>query len=167
MTGQNTGQIKCTYTARDGFLSPISASAAARATKWLEEHEGSTVEVVFTAMDSVEHFQHKYLYGYCYEPMAQASGMEVDEIDHEMKLRYLRRAVSSIGEIPHRYRGRCIVLMDGESVVGYVPSKSALTYQEYADYIQNVERERDGLEGWHIPDWETARDVRRAAIEYR
>lgn len=161
---KTTSTISLTYQATSGKLIPISPAKATALTAFIVQADGKTVEATFDIMDSVEHFQHKYLYGYCYGPMAEASGMDVDEIDHTMKMKYLRRNVGDVMQIPSRYRGKCIIVMDGELVVAYVPSKASLTFAEYKGYIEMVEQERDGLTGWSIPDHEAAMDIRAKAM---
>lgn len=157
-------ELRMTYQIHDGLLVPVSDAAVANLCKVLEKHEGETCDGIFTIIDSVELYQFKYLYEYCYKPMARASGMTVEEIDHTLKVKHLRRFCNSVQDIPHRLRGRCMVIMDGENVVGYIPSKAGLTHQEMKFYIEKVEEERDGLSGFEIPDWSVAMEFRSKAM---
>lgn len=109
-----------------------------------QQHEREKVELTFEVVDTPEHFQFKYLWGFLYPDVAEAMGeRDFQYVHFECKKRFLMRPVEDWKEIPSKHRSRAIILtkeVEGvEKIVGYVPSLSVLKFKELKTYIEQVE----------------------------
>jgi hypothetical protein len=105
--------------------------------------EGQRGEVNFEIVDSVQHFQHKYLYGFLLPDVAFALGETDIEYVKQfiLKPKFLFRALpdGDWKQIPAKYASKCRIIVDGEKVRGYIPSTSALKFDEMDKFLKDCE----------------------------
>ena len=149
----------------DGQIKALeSEKVHERIKEFIAHNAGYGMDVTIESHSRPEYWQHKYLYGYVYPYISMAQSghkFDINEIDQQLKEKYLFQAVSDRTEIPSRHRARCKEFYvdyrddSGEikrQIYGYLPSKATLKFEEYRDYILKCEFVRDGLEGWCIED---------------
>jgi hypothetical protein len=65
-----------------------------------------------------------------------------------LKQEFLFYKIYSYKEIPSKHAQKVRTVSDGDKLIGYVPSLSVISYDEYKDFILKCENVRDGIIGW-------------------
>ena len=125
------------------------------------ENEGKSGEIIIEIHEGGRYWQHKYFHGYLLPHIAK--GMGERDIDHVkefvLKEQLLYQNARNSQEIPAKHRkGSRIIMVERmsngneaeRSIIGYVPSLSALTFDEYSCFILQCEDIRDDLIGWSV-----------------
>jgi hypothetical protein len=107
------------------------------------DFEGQWGEAYFEIIDSVQHFQHRYLYGYLLPDIAFALGETDIEYVKQfvLKPKFLFRELpdGDWKKIPSKYASKCRVIIDGKKVRGYIPSTSTLKFEEMDKFLKDCE----------------------------
>ena len=113
-----------------------------------DDNEGEYGEAHYEIINSVQHFQHKYLYGYLLPDITHAMGETDSEYVKQfiLKPKFLLWQIpdGDFRKIPSKHMSGCRICTninpDGEEVViGYIPSTSKLNFDEMAKFIQDCE----------------------------
>ena len=107
----------------------------------LKKHDDAWGEVVFEIVDKVAYFQHKFLHGYLLPDITFALGEKDLEYVKQfiLKPKFLFRPVKDWIDIPTKYANKCRVIIEDDVVTGYVPSTTALTYDEMKAFLEECE----------------------------
>lgn len=111
---------------------------------------GNDVEITMVVPDGVRYWQHKYYRGFVLPDIALGMGENDIEYLHEfvLKQQFLFFTVKDYKDIPARHHKGIRIIMDNDQVIGYVPSMSAINYDEGKAFILKCEEVRDGLIDW-------------------
>lgn len=148
--------------------------------KFLSENNGEFGEITYTIHSGVPYYLHKYFHGFVRKHIAMVQGeANLDYVKEVLKEDFLFFKVDDIKQIPARHLKKCNKIIerkfdiDGRlcvdekgrpvyNVIGYIPSLSSLSVDEYREFIEKCEYVRDGLIGWSM-----TKDEKERAVEYR
>lgn len=119
---------------------------------FLQDHDSNDVDISLIIPDGVRYWQHKYYRGYVLPFIAEGQGEKDLEYLHEfiLKQQFLFFPVTDFREIPGRHAKGVRIIMQGNDVIGYVPSMAVLNFFEGKEFILKCEEIRDGLIDWSI-----------------
>jgi hypothetical protein len=156
-------KLKLTVTAsiENGKIKYKSDKSEEKINKFKDDNNFKEVEISFEIIDHPQYYQHKYFHGYVLQQIAMGQGeSNLDVVCESLKQEYLFVEIDSMKDIPSKHIGKCrtiserVIDANGEvklRFLGYVPSRSTLTFKEYKDFIIKCEEIRDGLIDWMIP----------------
>jgi hypothetical protein len=157
----NKLKLTLTATIENGKIKYKSDKSENKINKFKAENNFKEVEISFEIIDYAQYWQHKYFHGYVLPQIAMGQGeSNLDYVCEILKEEFLFVQVENMRDIPSKHISKCrtvtekIIDANGEiktRFVGYVPSRSTLTFKEYKNFIIKCEEIRDGLSDWMIP----------------
>jgi len=157
----NKLKLTLTATIENGKIKYKSDKSENKLSKFKDDNNFKDVDISFEIIDRPQYWQHKYFHGFVLPQIAM--GMGESNLDYlcemVLKQQLLFVPIESERDIPKRHIGKCrtvskVQYLDGEEIIitiGYVPSRSTLTFKEYKEFILKCEEIRDGLSDWMIP----------------
>jgi hypothetical protein len=170
-------KLTLTATIENGKIKYKSDKATDKLNKFKDENNLKDVDVSFEIIDHPQYWQHKYFHGFVLPQICM--GMGESNLDYVcefvLKEQLLFVSIESERDIPSKHSSRCRIISErhidsnGEvktKLLGYIPSRSVLTFKEYKDFIIKCEEIRDGLTDWMIPleELDEMRIIRKKAM---